>query len=171
MYILGGHVDLWGFKANFVSSWHFVEFVWVLIRTDFYRNNRWFYTIRLSHHRWRSCFVKFSKKWDSLYWRAKNGHKTAPRDRENQWIFNPPKPYLSTCQKSASNPQKSSWTESKYKKENVFFLQKKTDENFNKKFIRQKLKFYFSIALHAQVAVVTKAKLDEVSVKGDCKCD
>ena len=30
---------------------------------------------------------------------------------------------------------------------------------------------FFSIALHAQVAVVTKAKLDEVSVKGDCKCD
>ena len=31
--------------------------------------------------------------------------------------------------------------------------------------------FYFSINLHAQVAVVTKAKLDAVSVKGDCKCD
>ena len=29
----------------------------------------------------------------------------------------------------------------------------------------------FSINLHAQVAVVTKAKLDAVSVKGDCKCD
>jgi len=27
------------------------------------------------------------------------------------------------------------------------------------------------INLHAQVAVVTKAKLDAVSVKGDCKCD
>merc|ERR1711924_332036 len=26
------------------------------------------------------------------------------------------------------------------------------------------------INLHAQVAVVTKAKLDAVSVKGDCKC-
>ena len=36
--------------------------------------------------------------------------------------------------------------------------------------IKSKLKF-FSIALHAQVAVVTKAKLDEVSVKGDCKCE
>ena len=30
---------------------------------------------------------------------------------------------------------------------------------------------FFSINLHAQVAVVTKAKLDAVSVKGDCKCD
>ena len=43
------------------------------------------------------------------------------------------------------------------------------------KFLEQKniqeIKFLFSIALHAQVAVVTKAKLDEVSVKGDCKCD
>jgi len=27
------------------------------------------------------------------------------------------------------------------------------------------------INLHAQVAVVTKAKLDAISVKGDCKCD
>ena len=37
---------------------------------------------------------------------------------------------------------------------------------------RQKVTLnFFSIALHAQVAVVTKAKLDEVSVKGDCKCD
>jgi hypothetical protein len=26
------------------------------------------------------------------------------------------------------------------------------------------------IALHAQVAVVTKAKLDSISVKGACKC-
>ena len=34
-----------------------------------------------------------------------------------------------------------------------------------------KLILYFSINLHAQVAVVTKAKLDAVSVKGDCKCD
>ena len=34
-----------------------------------------------------------------------------------------------------------------------------------------KLNLYFSINLHAQVAVVTKAKLDAVSVKGDCKCD
>ena len=34
-----------------------------------------------------------------------------------------------------------------------------------------KLIIYFSINLHAQVAVVTKAKLDAVSVKGDCKCD
>ncbi|CBY21038.1 unnamed protein product [Oikopleura dioica] len=27
------------------------------------------------------------------------------------------------------------------------------------------------INLHAQVAVVTKAKLDAISIKGDCKCD
>ena len=29
---------------------------------------------------------------------------------------------------------------------------------------------FYSIALHVQVAVVTKAKLDEVAVKGICDC-
>ena len=27
------------------------------------------------------------------------------------------------------------------------------------------------INIHAQVAIVTKAKLDAISVRGDCKCD
>ena len=33
------------------------------------------------------------------------------------------------------------------------------------------IRLFLSINIHAQVAVITKAKLDDIRIGGDCRCD